>query len=218
MSAVKMIYAGIRALGIEEEDDRRDLYQRITGKRGLREMTPAEKNAVVSELRRLGFKVAAPPRKLDGPFAKKLQALWIAGWNLGLIRSADDAALLAFIKRQTGIDHPRWLRDPYLWIIASAVLPDDADDAPAQAQIVLENLDAQLTEVLRSYTDMATVAVAVVEAATPNLIESEWHGMLLSTADGTSAEITLSLSRDEIELEHFPAGRMTRQKFPGLWR
>lgn len=112
MSAVKMIYAGIRALGIEEEDDRRDLYQRITGKRRLREMTPAEKNAVVSELRRLGFKVAAPPRKLDGPFAKKLQALWIAGWNLGLIRSADDAALLAFIKRQTGIDHPRWLRDP----------------------------------------------------------------------------------------------------------
>lgn len=108
--------------------------------------------------------------------------------------------------------------DPYLWIIASAVLPDDADDAPAQAQIVLENLDAQLTEVLRSYTDMATVAIAVVEAATPSLIEAEWHGMLLSNAEGTSAEITLSLSRDEIELEHFPAGRMTRQKFPGLWR
>lgn len=108
--------------------------------------------------------------------------------------------------------------DPYLCIIASAVLPDDAEDAPAQAQIVLENLDSRMIEVLRSYTDMATVAVAVVEAATPNLIEAEWHGMLLSTAEGTSAEITISLSRDEIELEHFPAGRMTRQKFPGLWR
>lgn len=108
--------------------------------------------------------------------------------------------------------------DPYLWIVASAVLPDDAEDAPAQAQIVLENLDSRLVEVLRSYTDMATVAIAVVEAATPNLIEAEWHGMLLSNAEGTSAEITLSLSRDEIELEHFPAGRMTRQKFPGQWR
>lgn len=108
--------------------------------------------------------------------------------------------------------------DPYLWIIASAVLPDDAEDAPAQAQIVLENLDSRMIEVLRSYTDMATVAIAVVEAATPNLIEAEWHGMLLSTSEGTSAEITISLSRDEIELEHFPAGRMTRQKFPGLWR
>lgn len=108
--------------------------------------------------------------------------------------------------------------DPYLWIVASAVLPDDAEDAPAQAQIVLENLDSRMIEVLRSYTDMATVAIAVVEAATPNLIEAEWHGMLLSTSEGTSAEITISLSRDEIELEHFPAGRMTRQKFPGLWR
>lgn len=112
MSAVKTIYAGIRVLGIEDEDERRDLYERITGKRRLREMTPAEKDAVVTELRRLGFKVASPRRLLDGPYAKKLQALWIAGWNLGLMQNRDDAALMAFVKRQTGIDHPRWLRDP----------------------------------------------------------------------------------------------------------
>lgn len=112
MSAVKTIYAGIRALGIAEEDDRRDLYERITGKRRLREMTPAEKETVVAELRRLGFRNAAPRRQLDGPYAKKLQALWIAAWNLGLVRSREDAALVAFIRRQTGIDHPRFLRDP----------------------------------------------------------------------------------------------------------
>lgn len=108
--------------------------------------------------------------------------------------------------------------DPYLWIVASAVLPDDAEDAPAQAQIVLENLDARIVEVLRSYTGMASVALAVVEAGTPDLIEAEWDGLLLTNAEGTASEITISLSRDEIELEHFPAGRMTRQKFPGLWR
>jgi len=112
MSSVKIIYAGIRALGIAEEDDRRDLYERVTGKRRLREMTPAQKDQVVEELRRLGLKDKAPRRHLDGPYAKKLQALWIAGWNLGLVRDRQDAALIAFVKRQTKIDHPNWLRDP----------------------------------------------------------------------------------------------------------
>ncbi|WP_409362078.1 phage protein GemA/Gp16 family protein [Bartonella heixiaziensis] len=33
------------------------------------------------------------------------------GWNLGIIRDRSDKALLAFVKRQTGIDHIRFLRD-----------------------------------------------------------------------------------------------------------
>lgn len=112
MSTVKAIYAGIRALGIEEEDDRRDLYQRVTGKRRLREMTPGDKDAVLGALRDLGFRNAPGRSQLSGPYAKKLQALWISAWNLGLTRKRDDAALIAFVKRQTGITHTRWLRDP----------------------------------------------------------------------------------------------------------
>lgn len=112
MSAVKMIYAGIRALGIAEEDDRRELYYRVTGKRRLRDMSPREKDAIAEELRRLGFRHAPRQRQLTGRYAKKLQALWISGWNLGLIRNRDDAALITFVRRQTGIDHPRFLVDP----------------------------------------------------------------------------------------------------------
>lgn len=115
MSAVKAIYGGLRALGLSEEDDRRDLYERVTAKRRLREMTPSEKSAVVEELRRLGFRgrdgASGGARRLDGPYAKKLQALWIAGWNLGLMRSNTDAALMAFVRRQTGVDHTRFLRE-----------------------------------------------------------------------------------------------------------
>lgn len=110
MSATKAIYAGIRAVGIAEEDDRRAFYERVTGKRRLRDMTPSDKDSVVTELRRLGFK-AEGRRKLTGPFAKKIQALWISAWNLGLVRSRDDAALLAFVKRQTGLSHTRFLQD-----------------------------------------------------------------------------------------------------------
>lgn len=112
MSAVKAIYAGIRAIGIQGEDDRRALYERVTGKRRLRLMSASEKEAVVAELRRMGFSHSGPRKKLTGPYAKKLQALWIAAWNLGLVRNRNDEALIAFVKRQTGLDHARWLRDP----------------------------------------------------------------------------------------------------------
>jgi len=131
------------------------------------------------------------------------------------VRISDEPLIYGTRSNWRGADPDR---DPYLWVIASAVLPDDAEDAPASAQIVLENLDAQMVEVLRSFTSPAHVALAVVEAATPDLIEVEYHDLLLSNAEGTSAEISLTLSREEIELEHCPAGRMTRQRFPGQWR
>lgn len=121
-SAIAAIYAGFRHLGISDDADRRALYARVTGKDRLTLMKPPEKEAVVTELRRLGFKSVDRRQdgrqKLTGKYAKKLQALWIAAWNLGLARERDDKALLAFVKRQTGIDHTRFL-----------VYPDDAAKA-----------------------------------------------------------------------------------------
>ncbi|WP_244468056.1 regulatory protein GemA [Nitratireductor soli] len=113
MSAYAAIHVGLKQVGIEGED-KRDFYMRLTGKPTLTVMTSADHGAVLQELRRLGFKQhskGSRPR-LEGRYAKKLQALWIAAWNLGLVRSRDDKALLAFVKRQTGIDHVRFLRHP----------------------------------------------------------------------------------------------------------
>lgn len=110
-SAIAAIHAGCRQLGIDE-DGRRAIYARVTGKPKLTLMSPAEKEAVVTELRRLGFQPAAGAAKskgLTGKYAKKLQALWIAAWNLGVVRDRRDAALLAFVQRQTGLDHVRFL-------------------------------------------------------------------------------------------------------------
>lgn len=100
------IHVGCKQLGIGE-DDRRALYRRVTGKDSLTKMSVKEHQAVVEELKSKGFKAVS--NHLQGRFAKKLQALWIACWNLGLTRDKSDRALLAFVKRQTGIDHTRFL-------------------------------------------------------------------------------------------------------------
>ena len=48
----------------------------------------------------------------DGPYAGKLRALWMSAHNLGLVRSRDDRAMMAFVKRQTKIEHTRFLVEP----------------------------------------------------------------------------------------------------------
>lgn len=106
--------------------------------------------------------------------------------------------------------------EPFLFILADAKLPDESEDAPAEAQIVLMALDAKYAELLRSFLTPATVNMAVVLASSPDEIEAEFLGLQLTVSDIADDEITLTLSREEIELEHYPPGRMTRSRFPGL--
>nr|WP_298102223.1 hypothetical protein [uncultured Shinella sp.] len=109
------------------------------------------------------------------------------------------------------------LTDPYLWVVASTLLPSDKEDAPAGGTLVLENLDAEMVRLVRSYTDIATISMAVVLAATPHLVEAEYLGMEILSADIDANAITLIFSREEIEMEPFPGHRMTRNNFPGLF-
>lgn len=106
--------------------------------------------------------------------------------------------------------------EPFLWVIASVLVPDDKQDAPAAGSFVLENLDNSIVKLLRSFTDIATLSMAVVLASSPDFIEREWIGLKITTSEINAGEISLSFSREEIELEQFPIGRMTRNNFPGL--
>lgn len=113
MSTLAAIHVAKKQLGLDDDTYRATLLQ-IVGKDSAKAMTEAERQRVVEELRRRGFTKASngPRKRLQGRFAAKLQALWIAGWNLGVVADRDDAALIAFVKRQTSIDHVRFVRDP----------------------------------------------------------------------------------------------------------
>ena len=112
MSALSAIHVGVRQLGLDE-DAAREMYARVTGKRSLRDMTEGERRKVVSHLRESGLKAgsASSRRPLSGRYAPILQALWLAAWNLGVVRSREDKALIAFVARQTSIAHLSWVRD-----------------------------------------------------------------------------------------------------------
>jgi len=106
------IYGLRRELGLDD-DTARDFYAREVGKRSLRDMSVGEQVKVMQALQReVRGAGAAAQGKLGGPYAGKLQALWISGWNLGVVRLRTDEAMLSFLERQTKIQHTRFLRNP----------------------------------------------------------------------------------------------------------
>ncbi|TDE40922.1 hypothetical protein [Antarcticimicrobium sediminis] len=109
------------------------------------------------------------------------------------------------------------LSEPFLFVLASAEIPGDQEDAPAAATLVLENVDNDIAALLRSVTSRATVHMAVVFSDSPDLIEAEFRDMRLIAAEGDASEISLSISREPIEDESCPSDRMTRDRFPGLF-
>ncbi|MCA2408439.1 regulatory protein GemA [Rhizobium leguminosarum bv. viciae 248] len=113
-SSLAAIHVAKKKLGLDDDTYRAKL-ERITGKPSAKDMTEAEREKVLTVFRNEGFTKTPTARRIDGrqkltgKYAKKLQALWIAAWNLGIVRDRDDKALIAFVKRQTGIDHTRFL-------------------------------------------------------------------------------------------------------------
>lgn len=109
--SIAAIHVAKKELGLDDETYRAMLVQ-VTGKGSSAKMTEPERQRVLEHFRSRGFKgpSTGARKPLEGRYAAKLQALWIAGHNLGLVRDRDDRALIAFVKRQTGLDHVRFLR------------------------------------------------------------------------------------------------------------
>lgn len=110
MTALAKIHVLKKQAGLDDESYR-DLLERETGLRSSADMTDDQHLKVIGALDRL-VPGTETPNRATGKFAKKLQALWIAGYNLGVIRNRSDKAMIAFLRRQTGLDHTRFLRDP----------------------------------------------------------------------------------------------------------
>lgn len=106
--SIAAIHVAKKQLGLDEDTYRSMLLQ-VVGKDSLRDMSPAEHQRVITHMRSKG--APSGRGKLTGPYAGKLQALWISGWHLGVVRNKSDEALLAFVKGRTGIDHTRFLRN-----------------------------------------------------------------------------------------------------------
>jgi hypothetical protein len=108
---IALVHAGAKKIGMDD-DIRRLVQERITGKASAADMSEAELVAVCYELARLGADIHVPAPQAGGPgMATDWQLLTIErlairmGWMEGL----NDARLIAFIKHTAKVDRPQWL-------------------------------------------------------------------------------------------------------------
>jgi phage gp16-like protein len=100
------------------DDTYRDMLWTVARVRSAAELDFAGRMRVLEHLRARGFR-PAPPRKAagpqeqapkldEGPQASKIRAMWIALAEAGVVRDRSERALLAFVRRQTGVERMEW--------------------------------------------------------------------------------------------------------------
>ncbi|KTE75694.1 hypothetical protein ATE59_11790 [Sphingopyxis sp. A083] len=178
-AAIKMIHVAKRELGMDDDDYRAVLGRATRGAAtSLRAMTDGQLQLVIGEMKKLGFVPSSPTgtsRKVKGPFAPKLLALWLSGWNLGIVHSRDDQALIHFVERQTGIAHVQWLRDPRdaakaidglkLWIAreAGVIWPKSTVATGREMKVAVIAAQHRLLGLGEHYRDSAEVSDAQLD-------------------------------------------------------
>lgn len=108
---VKLLHVGRRELGLDE-DAYRLLLQSATGKTSSSDMTVPELEKTLERMKQKGFvvRIKKSGRKLaDDPQSKKLRALWLELYSKGAVRNPEEAALVAWVKRMTGVEALEWL-------------------------------------------------------------------------------------------------------------
>ena len=113
----RAIFAACRKRGLDDAT-RHSLQLRVTGKASLTQMTDAELRNVLVALNGSGGPKRAASRPdptasaaaalPGGPHDKKLMALWISGWHLGVIRDPSAEALAVWMRKMTGLGSLKW--------------------------------------------------------------------------------------------------------------
>lgn len=100
----RAIFAACRDLGLDTEA-RHDLQLRVTGKESLSDMNEGELKLVISEMKRMGFRLARGGRHPRAPRAdlRLVHVLWSRLGAAGALERPGRDGLNAFIRTQFGV-------------------------------------------------------------------------------------------------------------------
>lgn len=118
---IAKIHIAKSQLGLDDAAYRAVLAS-ATGKTSTKVMSQIERIRALKAFERLGFsdqvrpsgkggQKTTPASVATGRYAPILKALWLSAWNLGIVANRADKALIAFVQRQSGVAHTRFLTD-----------------------------------------------------------------------------------------------------------
>ena len=84
--------------------------------------------------------------------------------------------------------------------------------------LVFENVTSGMAEPLRSILTPPTADLIIVMAETPDVIEARYLNLKATLGTWDAGRISLDVSRESFANEPMPSGRMSKVRFPGLFR
>ena len=111
---IRLLHVAKRELHLDDETYRAALMQ-ATSKRSSKEMSVGELERTLNHFKKRGF-VIKPKTKQQHklpvtamhPMDKKVRALWLEMYELGIVRDKSEHALSRYVKRVTGVDALNW--------------------------------------------------------------------------------------------------------------
>lgn len=131
-----------------------------------------------------------------------------------LYLSSDNTAIFSYTPLRSGTISRGLVFDFFPF---SVILPDDKDESPPSAKLVIDNVGRELIPLLRSTDYPATVKIEQVLASAPNVVEILYPELDLVGMEYDSTTITLTLEINALLTEPFPAGTFNPADFPGLF-
>ena len=109
---IKKIKTAQRHFNMDDATYRNFLFS-IVKRRSCTDCSDFQLAQVINAFEKEGFRNVGNSRatRAEGKYAPVLKAVWLSGWNLGVVKNKDDAAMIAFVQRQTGVSHTRFLTD-----------------------------------------------------------------------------------------------------------
>jgi hypothetical protein len=97
------------------------------------------------------------------------------------------------------------------------VLPDDQDNRSPRARLVIDNVDRQIVEAVRSLPSAPTMLIEIIRAAAPDTVEAQFVDFKLTNVAYDAQRVEGVLTIEDFTAEPFPAATFSPGSFPGLF-
>ncbi|MCK4945412.1 MAG: DUF1833 family protein [Alphaproteobacteria bacterium] len=97
------------------------------------------------------------------------------------------------------------------------VLPDDQDNVSPRARLVIDNIDRQIVQAVRTLSSAPTVFIEIVRAESADSVEAQFVDFKLTNVSYDSHRVEGVLTIEDFTAEPFPAATFSPSLFPGLF-
>lgn len=96
-------------------------------------------------------------------------------------------------------------------------LPDDEDNRPPRARLVIDNVDRQIVQTVRQLTSSPAVTIEIIRAAAPDVVEAQFQDFRFTNISYDSQVVEGDLTVEDFTAEPYPAASFSPSLFPGLF-